>query len=219
MADLALIEILSKGPKAWNEWHGRNPHVYRDFRSAKLSGKNLKGCRFNTANFLVAKFKGANLEGTDLCQTNLHNSDLSYTNLRGADLYHANLKGANLEEADLEGAILGNTQFSFVNLSTTKGLATCIHRDPSSIDHYTLKNSGSLPTVFLEGCGLSDWEIEATKLNAQDLPSATITEILYKIHDLLIHQVIKVGPIFISYSHEDVVFVDKIGTWLKKNGI
>jgi len=219
VADPVLIEILSKGPQAWNEWHGRNPHVYRDFRVAKLSGKNLKGCRFNTANFLCAKFKGANLEGADLVQTNLHNADLSFTNLRGADLYHANLKGANLEEADLEGAILGNTQFSFVNLSTTKGLETCTHRHPSSIDHHTLKNSGSLPPVFLEGCGLSDWEIEATKLYAQDLPNATITEILYKIHDLRIHQVIKIGSIFISYSHEDAVFVDKIGTWLKERGI
>jgi len=54
----------------------------------------------------------------------------------------------------------------------------------SILDHSTLATSGPLPPAFLQGCGLNDWEIEATKLYDQRLTSSQVTDIRYRIHHL-----------------------------------
>ena len=71
----------------------------------------------------------------------------------------------------------------------------------------------------LRGCGLSDWEIEYAKLYNPDLSNQEIDEILYKIHDMRAQQPLQISPLFISYSHADSAFVDKIGERLNAKGI
>jgi hypothetical protein len=78
---------------------------------------------------------------------------------------------------------------------------------------------GKIFEKFLRGCGLSDWEIEWTKLYDPDLNNNEIDEILYKVHDLRASQPIQISPLFISYSHADRVFVDKLEGYLNKKGI
>jgi len=73
--------------------------------------------------------------------------------------------------------------------------------------------------VFLRGCGLSDWEIESTKLYNPDLSNNEIDEILYKMHDLRAQQPIQISPLFISYNHTDNEFVDKLEGCLNKKGV
>jgi hypothetical protein len=100
------------------------------------------------------------------------------------------------------------------------GLESVDHRGPSHIstDTFALSN-GKIPEVFLRGCGLSDWEIEEGKLYDPDLSNEEIDKILHRIHDLRAAQALQISPLFISYSHGDSKFVDKVSTSLNKKGI
>jgi hypothetical protein len=60
-----------------------------------------------------------------------------------------------------------------------------------------------LPLEFLRGCGLSDWEIEATKLYQPNLTEYELTTITYNIVNIRTDNPINYYSCFISYSHAD----------------
>jgi hypothetical protein len=62
-------------------------------------------------------------------------------------------------------------------------------------------------------------DIEHTKLSNPHLSNEDINEILYKIYDLRAQQSLQVSPLFISYSHADKTFVNKLENHLNKGGI
>ena len=82
-----------------------------------------------------------------------------------------------------------------------------------------VKSKGKIPETFLRGCGLSDWEIESVKLYNPELTNEDIVKIQYRIYDLRATQAIQINPLFISYSHADSAFVDKLETYLNAKGI
>ena len=93
-------------------------------------------------------------------------------------------------------------------------------KGPSRISTDTFSLSkGNIPEDFLRGCGLSDWEIEQVKLYNPDLSNDEITQIQYKVYDLRATQALQISPLFISYSHKDSEFVNKVGTSLKDESI
>ncbi len=92
----------------------------------------------------------------DLSEADLGGADLRRADLSMADLSLANLRGANLREANLSGAGVYETVFADTNLTATKGLDSCKHAGPSTLDHRTLQRSGTLSLAFLRGCGLPD---------------------------------------------------------------
>ena len=107
-----------------------------------------------------------------------------------------------------------------MDLSQTTGLQDVIHNGPSTIGTNTLVLSkGKIPEVFLRGCGLSDWEIQVSKLYDPDLSNEEINDIQYKMYDLRATQALQISPLFISYSHADGSFVDKIEKHLNNKGI
>ena len=75
------------------------------------------------------------------------------------------------------------TIFADLDLSSCKGLESCRHSGPCTIDHRTLQRSGPLPLAFLRGVGLPDNLIDY-------LPS-------------LLNQPIQFYSCFISYSSKD----------------
>jgi hypothetical protein len=110
--------------------------------------------------------------------------------------------------------------FADLDLSVAKGLETIKHEAPSTIGIDTLQRSqGNIPAVFLRGCGLSDWEIEAAKLYRPGLSHEKIGDIIYRIHDLRAHQAIQVNSLFVSYSHTDGPFVDHLEGYLNEKGV
>jgi len=112
------------------------------------------------------------------------------------------------------------TNLNRVDLSNVIGLDEVNHEEPSSLSTDTiLLSKGRIPATFLRGCGLSDWEIELAKLYRHDLSSEEVNNVLYKIYDLRAYQAIQINPLFISYSHMDEAFVDKLEELLNKNGI
>lgn len=112
------------------------------------------------------------------------------------------------------------TSFSNVDLSKTIGLEKIIHFGPSTIGTDTIQLSkGNIPEPFLRGCGLSNWEIEFAKLYNPSLSNEEINSIIYKIFDIRAQQAIQISPLFISYSHADNVFVEKLEKKLTELGV
>jgi hypothetical protein len=175
MANPEQLAFL-KDVDAWNAWRIANRGIQPDLHGANLNG---------------AKLTGADLNGTDLSDADLSNADLRSANLAGADLYKADLHGAqlisanfydvdlrgvNLCAATLESATMGWTIIDEIDLSCVNGLEKIEHLGPSNIGMDTIARSrGSIPKRFLQGCGLSDWEIEMVQLYTPNLTSAQAT--------------------------------------------
>jgi hypothetical protein len=219
MSNRKHLAKLKKGIKAWNQWRKEHGDVVPDLSETNLSAANLGGAKLHGANLHDAILTGANLHGA-----NLHGANLSWARLVGADLSGArldqvNLASAKLHGADLHEAELSETIFGETDLKDVKGLDTCKHRGPSTIDHRTLAISGPLPLAFLRGCGLSDWQIEATKLNLEKLSYREVDDILYRIAPLRYGQAIHFYSCFISHSTKDQEFVERLHADLQNKGV
>jgi hypothetical protein len=230
MADQEQVKLVKKGAKGWNVWRKKNPQIEIELDGAllngvDLSGVNLAGAKLNEALLSDGKLNGANLSNASLRGSWLNGTDLSEALLGGANFSHAELIGANLRKADLRGAnlseaILGNTIIAQIDLSQTCGLESVEHLAPSIIAADAIKLSkGEISEAFLRGCGLGDWEIESAKLYKPGLSNQEIININYKIFDLRASQSIQISPLFISYSHADAPFVEKLEPCLVKKGI
>lgn len=203
--------------------------------AANLRNASLINVNFSDANLMLANLGEADLSGANLCKANLTKARLSGISLRGADLSGARLTrtnltrsnlleakfiGADLIETNLSEAILGTSVFANSDLSRMIGLESVDHRGPSHISMDTFMISrGKIPEVFLRGCGLSDADMEYAKLSNPELGMEEINKKLYKIHDLRAAQAMQISPLFISYSHANGQFVDKIGHRLAEKGI
>ena len=80
-----------------------------------------------------------------------------------------------------------------------KGLETCHHIGPSTLDHRTLARSGPLPLAFLRGCGLSEALIEY-------LPS-------------ILGEPFQFYSCFISYASKDHAFAERLHADLQNKGV
>jgi uncharacterized protein YjbI with pentapeptide repeats len=214
-------------------------------RKAGLCRSNLRHADLQRADLSAARLIGSDLSYADLRWADLRLGHLDETSLIKADLTDAKLSGvdcqrANLSAANLSGAMCISTNFSIVilsesifrgirmhraifrtsDLSEVIGLDEVDHSGPSYISADTFAISkGKIPEAFLRGCGLSDWEIASVKLYNPELSNSDITKILYKMYDLRAGQAVQISPLFISYSHQDKTFVDKLEVHLNKNGV
>jgi len=230
MANEAQLAILKQGIEVWNKWRYDNSGIEIDLSAADLSRTALRGAFFGDADISRAKFDRADLRGTVLTRADLRNAYLVDVNLTGSYLDGANLSNAVLIGTDLSEAslietllmqvVIGGTIFGNVDFSQVLDLESVIQAGPSRISTDTfVRSKGKIPAAFLRGCGLSDWEIEAVKLYNPDLSNEERNKVLYRIYDLQVRQAIQVSHLFISYSHADSTFVDKLGKYLQDQGI
>ncbi|MEK6411112.1 MAG: toll/interleukin-1 receptor domain-containing protein [Acidobacteriota bacterium] len=188
---------------------------HTDLSDGVLIGAELEG----------ADFTGANLERADLYSAILfgakfHDTNLKGASLVGASLSHAHFRAADLTGTRLSGALIGWSTFSNTDLSVAAGLEHVEHEGPSTIGLDTNSRSkGCVPKAFLRGCGLADWEIEAGKLNDPKLSNQEIRGLLDSIQSLRADRPLQVNRLFISYSHLDSPFVDKMEQELNNAGI
>lgn len=171
---------------------------------ADLRGAILKGLDFTDAMLTWSDFTGADLSNSTLHKALLGKCDFSNANLSGANLSGAYLGavkfcGARLVQANLSESQVHSTLFINCDLSDAIGLKTCRHTGPSYLDHDTAQMSGPLPLVFLQGCGLSDQQIDY--LNA------------------LHTQAIQYYSCFISYSTKDDDFANRLYADLQREGV
>jgi TIR domain/Pentapeptide repeats (8 copies) len=166
---------------------------------ANFVAANLAGARLSSVNFTAGRLDGACLDGATLHGATLQGVRLNNAVLRGTNLVTANLNRADFTEADLSRAILGDTIFGNTNLTAARGLETCHHRGPSTLDHRTLAQSWPLPLAFLRGCGLPDKLIDY-------LPS-------------LLNEPVQFYSYFISYASKDDAFAKRLHADLQNHGV
>jgi len=174
MANPEHLQILTQGVEAWNRWRVQNQDIRPDLVDANLTGINLREADLTRANFREA-------------------------DLTGAQLNHTNLRRVDLTGADVSQVHLFETVFIDTNLTAVRGLETCIHIGPSTLDHRTLVKSRPLPLVFLRGCGL---------------PEALINYL-----SSLIGEPFQFYSCFISYASKDHAFAERLHADLQNKGV
>ena len=129
VADSKHIEILRRGPRAWNAWRRDNPSHIPNLDDAALSLSerqlgpinggpiNLKAARMQRAFFWSANLSAGDLESADLSGANLAYARLDRANLKGA-----NLQGAVLDYADFNGAVLIDANLRGASLQHAQNL-------------------------------------------------------------------------------------------------
>ena len=183
--------------------------------SASLNQANLKETRLTSSIIMNTDIRNADLSSAYLHKTILAKSDLS-----GAYLYKAHLSEVHLRESKFTNTAFADTAFGACDLSLAIDLEKSNHHGPSTIGMDTLhKSKGRIPERFLRGCGLSDADIEFSKLSNPDFSNEEVNKILYRVYELRASQAVQISPLFISYSHADGQFVDKLETYLNNKGI
>lgn len=205
------VEIVRQGTAAMQEWRAQNRIAGLALSGVNLSRENLRGADLRKADLRGAYLSVTDLFKADLRGANLFKADLSEANLFKADLSEArlvgvNLSGADLAEANLSRAACSRTVFGDVNLSQVKGLETIRHFTPSIIGVDTLYQSVARlqdPAfhIFLRGCGVPEDLITY-------LPSLIGAQ-----------QAIQFYSCFISYSHKDEAFAQRLHGRLRDAGL
>jgi uncharacterized protein YjbI with pentapeptide repeats len=201
-----------------------------NFSYANLSGGDLSHAALSEADLRhadlsEADLRWADLSGANLGIANLSDADLSDANLRHADLSGAILSGAilrraNLSDANLREASCWSTVFANVDLSNAKGLDSVTHIASSTVGIDTLfRSMGKIPEAFLRGCGLTPWEILAVRPYGPELTPAGFAEIQYQVFDAWTRGRSMINGCFVSYSHSDANFVDKLRDRLYREGV
>jgi hypothetical protein len=128
-SDSHHIDLLRRGPRAWNAWRAQNPDITPSLIGITLSVAerqmgpinggpiNLAQARLRHASLRFATLSGADLSGADLSDT-----DLSEARLNGANLAGADLTDALLDQADFAGARLTGANLSGTNLVEIRNL-------------------------------------------------------------------------------------------------
>lgn len=185
------------------------------FKDANLQEAYLEGASFNNAKLNRANLQQADLDGVDLLRANLHDADLRNTTLYSTIFNESLMEGAMFDDATIRQSV-----FASVDLGGAIGLDNVRHKGPSTIGLDTLRLSrGKIPEDFLRGCGLSDWEIESAKLYTPNLRNHEISDIQYEVFRLLAQQPLQISSLFISYSHANGDFVEKVEEYLNARGI
>lgn len=200
------------------------------FYRANLGGAGFAASQLSNADLSKAHLDGASfvkaiMVGVDLSETELNRADFSGANITNAVFKGAFLTGAifreaqlnlevnnitgwrkilpdaiNLTSADFTNARMGWATFNNVDLSEVIGLETVSHYGPSVISIDTLsKSRANISEVFLRGCGIPENFITFAKS--------------------LVNKPIEFYSCFISYSHQDKSFAQRLHDQLQARGI
>ena len=113
MTSLSHVEILRRGPQAWNEWRAQNPAERPHLSNVALS---LSERQWGPMHGGPINFKSAILPDASLRFASLLDADLQAADLTRADLVHARLDRANLKNAILKDAVLDHADFADAHL-------------------------------------------------------------------------------------------------------
>jgi Pentapeptide repeats (8 copies) len=129
VSEVVHIEILRRGPRAWNAWRENNPaqNPILDYAALSLGERQLGPINGGPINLRSASLRGAVLRFATLSKANLEAADLFEADLAHARLDGANLAGANLsctilDYADFSGAILSNANLAGTSLLHVQNL-------------------------------------------------------------------------------------------------
>lgn len=156
-ADSEHLDVLRRGPRAWNAWRRHHPSLIPNLIGITLSLSerqlgpinggpvNLAQARLRRASLRFATLSGAELKGADLSS-----ADLTDARLDGADLTDTNLCQAILDGTTFAGAKLAGANVSGTDLTQARDL-TQEQIAASLGDAYTLLPQNlELPRSWIE---------------------------------------------------------------------
>lgn len=202
MANEEHIDIVKQGANAIDVFRKQHPEVKLDLGGADLSYLDLSH---------------ADLSQGSLTGTNLTGAYLDYTSLNRSGLVDTVFSGCSAKCLSLKEASISGCMFTQMDLSKACDLESVYIWGPSYLDTHTLRASrGQIPESFLRGIGFSPWEV----LNAKLYDPLLNVDQLAEIHDAMFKKLIgsPVGGIFVSYSHADIEFVERLCFALSKEG-
>jgi len=171
MADITHLEILEKGPEAWNTWRVENPGVTPRLAEEDLSELNLSHANLSDADLSRAELFDSNLVSANLKMASLAEADLSGAKLEGAELYKVDLSGASLIGADLTDVYLAEANLRKADLRGAKLQGA----DLSGAD----LRGANLAGANLGRTKLTRASIEGANLRNSDVYGADLTDISY----------------------------------------
>ncbi len=178
-----------------------------------LRGADFSGLRIASADLGDLDLSHCRFHGTDLYHCAFHDTDLAHSDLTGARLYAAELRGTSLSGCSLKSAVLGWTVFAMTDLGGASELDHVEHIGPSYLDTMTLAANPSLPRSFLEGCGLSEFDIVAYDLRRSDIAADedAVHRLIYRLDAIVSQGPLVIGGAFISYARSDgAAFTDRL---------
>jgi hypothetical protein len=194
--------------------------VAYDPPSCDLSSSKLLRAQLYDARLWRAELAGADLSGAILHGAIVWDCNLTHARLVDADLRDAVFKRINFEKTDFIGARFGATVIMASDLSKARSLDQAQHHGRSVVDPATLIQSrGSISPIFLQGCGLSDWEIKGAELYRPDLSTHDVASLLDELYDLRASGPIPYYSVFISYGHVDKAIARRLYVALQTHGI
>jgi len=215
MANEEQVQILRQGAEVWNQWQKENASVRNDLngaylsfaklsnvllRESHLSQVDLSYATLDSADLTLADISDANLSKTQLFRADLSDTDLTGSDLSDAFLGLANFNRAKLKDTDFSSAFFQGTVLANVDLSEAKGLESVRHGGPSSVGIDTIyRSKGQIPEIFLRGCGVPDIFIEYMH---------ALTAKPFEFYSC-----------FISYSHADAAFAQRLHDTLQGKGV
>lgn len=228
MTDEGHVTVVLRGAKAIAEWREANPKERLDLRGANLRRADLVHADLSHADFTQANLEWADLRWSDLAGANFDmaklvradffKTELARAILRRADLRMANFEDANLRGADLAGAVFGHTRLFSTDFGGALGLSECEHVSSSFIDDEAIVKTGALPDAFLRGCGLKDSEILAAELRDSSVPESRAVWLRAEVARRQASEDDYYSA-FISYSHADQAFAQRLHATLQERGI
>jgi uncharacterized protein YjbI with pentapeptide repeats len=168
-----------------------------------FSWSSIVKASFNNANLRFSKFYGADLGLSYFIASDFSYANLSNAKLTGSLLWRARLSNARVSGTVFNDASIDNTVFSDLDLSSSLGLDLMSFRGPSTVGIDTIyRSKGMISKLFLQGCGVPDGLIEYMDalVKAEEFGN-------------------KFCSCFISYSHTDEAFAQKVYADLKKSGV
>ena len=206
---------------------------YAKLENASFSG-DLTGADLSYSNLSGAKFKGSEMWQANLSYSNLTDTDFARVNLidtsfRGAklvntilpdEIWQIDFTDAKFEGIDFSNSTMGRNSWFGVDLNSLVGVGSAKHTGPSRVDFGTVHAlQGNISVeleAFLRGCGLEAWEIEAARLHDAALTPEEVSERLTtRVFAKRTPGAFYLGGVFLSYSHSDSKFVDKLYNALK----
>jgi uncharacterized protein YjbI with pentapeptide repeats len=117
MATPNFLELLDRGPKAWNEWRTENPRANPDLRATfQPYDITLSERILGEFDFSRMDLRGAHLDKSSFSGTVFRDADLREAHLSKAHFLGTNFCGANLARTVSSGAIFQYVDFSWADL-------------------------------------------------------------------------------------------------------
>ena len=194
-------------------------------KKAKLHRTRAVGATFEDAEFtdsdmIETDCTSAALAGAIFLRSNLDKTNFSAADMRGAVFYYAQMTETVLRGSRLNGAYFGGVTINDVDLSVATGLNEIIHRSASFVSFGTMRQNPTPEVMsFLGACGLNDIELSFGNVWSPSVTPEELIDIGYTFANLHTMQPIMLHPLFVSYSHTDGLFVDKLELELQRHGV